>query len=197
MLILPQEGRLDIQTESGRMMVRPGELAVIQAGMKFAVNLPDGTGRGYIQEIFGSYYELPELGPIGPNGMAMPRDFEIPLASFDVDQSPWTIVVKLVGQLFAYEQGHTPFDVIAWHGNYAPYKYALEKFINAATVDRNQSDPSIYCVLTGQVQDPWHLDGRLLRLHAQVERDTQHVPPTVLPPQRGDRAHGYDPRRWV
>lgn len=150
MLILPQEGRLDIQTEFGRMMVRPGELAVIQAGMKFAVNLPDGTGRGYIQEIFGSHYELPELGPIGSNGMAMPRDFEIPLASFDVDQSPWTIVVKLVGQLFAYEQGHTPFDVVAWHGNYAPYKYALEKFINAATVDRDQSDPSIYCVLTAK-----------------------------------------------
>ncbi|KAI1780306.1 homogentisate 1,2-dioxygenase [Hypoxylon cercidicola] len=150
MLILPQEGRLDIQTEFGRLMVRPGELAVIQAGMRFSVKLPDGVGRGYIQEIYGSHYELPELGPVGSNGMAMARDFEIPVASFDVDQSRWTIVVKLVGQLFAYDQDHTPFDVVAWHGSYAPYKYAMEKFINSATVDRDQSDPSIYCVLTAK-----------------------------------------------
>ncbi|RKU48831.1 hypothetical protein DL546_007173 [Coniochaeta pulveracea] len=154
MLILPQEGRLDIQTEFGRLMVRPGELAVIQAGMKFTVRLPDGVGRGYIQEIFGSHYELPELGPVGSNGMAMPRDFEIPVASFDVDQSPWTVVVKLIGQHFTYEQNHTPFDVVAWHGNYTPYKYALEKFINNATVERDQSDPSIYCVLTAKSKIP-------------------------------------------
>ncbi|EOO02373.1 putative homogentisate -dioxygenase protein [Phaeoacremonium minimum UCRPA7] len=154
MLILPQEGRLDIQTEFGHLMVRPGELAVIQAGMRFTVRLPDGVGRGYIQEVFGSHYELPELGPVGSNGMALARDFEIPVASFDVDQSKWTIVVKLVGQLFAYEQNHTPFDVVAWHGTYAPYKYAMEKFINSATVDRDQSDPSIYCVLTAKSKIP-------------------------------------------
>ncbi|KAL3472357.1 Homogentisate 1,2-dioxygenase [Aspergillus californicus] len=150
LLILPQEGRLDVKTEYGNMMVRPGELVVIQAGMRFTVTLPDGPVRGYIQEIFGSRYELPELGPIGSNGMAMPRDFEIPVASFDLDQSKWDIVVKLMGQLFVYEQQHTPFDVVAWHGTYAPYKYALEKFINSATVDRDQSDPSIYCVLTAK-----------------------------------------------
>lgn len=154
MLILPQEGRLDIQTEFGHMMVRPGELAVIQAGMRFTVRLPDGVGRGYIQEVFGSHYELPELGPVGSNGMALSRDFEIPVASFDVDQTQWTIVVKLVGQLFSYEQNHTPFDVVAWHGTYAPYKYAMEKFINSATVDRDQSDPSIYCVLTAKSKIP-------------------------------------------
>lgn len=154
MLILPQDGRLDIQTEFGRLMVAPGELVVIQAGMKFTVALPDGTGRGYIQEVYGSHYELPELGPIGSNGMAQPRDFEIPVASFDVDQSIWTVVVKLVGQLFAYEQNHTPYDVVAWHGTYAPYKYKLERFINSATVDRDQSDPSIYCVLTAKSKIP-------------------------------------------
>lgn len=146
-LIMPQEGRLDIKTEFGSMMVRPGELAVIQAGIRFRVTLPDGVARGYVQEIFGSHYELPELGPLGSNGMAMPRDFEHPLASFDVDQTTWTIICKLGGQLFEYEQDHTPFDVVAWHGNYVPYKYAMEKFINSATVDREQSDPSIYCVL--------------------------------------------------
>lgn len=150
LLIVPQEGRLDIQTEFGRMMVRSGELVVIQAGMRFTVTLPDGTARGYIQEIFGSHYELPELGPVGSNGMALPRDFETPTASFDIDQSKWEIVVKLMGNMFVYEQDHTPFDVIAWHGTYAPYKYAMENFINTATVDRDQSDPSIYCVLTAK-----------------------------------------------
>ncbi|KAJ5126580.1 hypothetical protein N7448_007359 [Penicillium atrosanguineum] len=150
LLIIPQEGRLDIQTEFGRIMVRSGELLVIQAGMRFTVGLPDGTARGYIQEIFGSHYELPELGPVGSNGMAMPRDFETPVADFDIDQSKWQVVVKLMGNLFVYEQDHTPFDVVAWHGNYAPYKYAMEKFINTATVDRDQSDPSIYCVLTAK-----------------------------------------------
>ncbi|KAL2828678.1 homogentisate 1,2-dioxygenase [Aspergillus cavernicola] len=150
LLIIPQEGRLDIQTEFGRMMVRSGELVVIQAGMRFQVTLPDGIARGYIQEIFGSHYELPELGPLGSNGMAMPRDFETPVANFDIDQSNWEVVVKLMGNLFVYEQNHTPFDVVAWHGNYAPYKYAMVKFINSATVDRDQSDPSIYCVLTAK-----------------------------------------------
>jgi homogentisate 1,2-dioxygenase len=154
MLILPQEGRLDIQTEYGHLMVRPGELVVIQAGMRFSVKLPDGPSRGYIQEVYGSHYELPELGPIGSNGMALPRDFEIPVASFDVDQSSWEIVVKLSGQMFNYQQDHTPYDVVAWHGNYAPYKYAMEKFINSATVDRDQSDPSIYCVLTAKSKIP-------------------------------------------
>lgn len=146
-LIMPQRGRLDIQTEFGHMMVRPGELAVIPAGIKFKVRLPDGPVRGYVQEIFGSHYELPELGPVGSNGMAMPRDFEYPLASFDVEQATWKIRCKLAGQLYEYEQEHTPFDVVAWHGNYVPYKYAMEKFVNSATVEKDQSDPSIYCVL--------------------------------------------------
>jgi homogentisate 1,2-dioxygenase len=94
LLILPQQGRLDLQTEFGKLMVRPGELAVIQRGIKFKVEFPDGPSRGYIQEIFGSHYELPELGPLGANGLANPRDFESPMASFDIDQSPWEIIYK-------------------------------------------------------------------------------------------------------
>lgn len=89
-LIIPQKGRLDIQTELGRMMVRPGEICVIQAGIRFKVSLPDGPVHGYINEIFGSHWELPDLGPIGANGLAHPRDFETPFASFDIDSTPWT-----------------------------------------------------------------------------------------------------------
>ena len=149
-LILPQTGRLQIQTELGWMMVRPGELVVIQAGIRFRVLLPDGPSRGYIQEIFGAHYELPELGPLGSNGMALPRDFESPLASFEIDASPWEIVSKTAGTLQTCRQDHTPFDVVAWHGNLVPYKYALEKFVNVANVERDQADPTVYCVLTAK-----------------------------------------------
>ncbi|KZT35455.1 Homogentisate 1,2-dioxygenase [Sistotremastrum suecicum HHB10207 ss-3] len=150
MMILPNEGRLDIQTEFGNLMVRPGELVVIQRGMRFKVQLPDGPSRGYIQEIFGTHYELPELGPLGANGLANPRDFEHPLAKFDLDQSPWKIVYKVCGKMFECSQEHTPFDVVAWHGNYVPYKYALEKFINVGSISKDHIDPSIFCVLTAK-----------------------------------------------
>ncbi|KAF9007503.1 homogentisate 1,2-dioxygenase [Cyathus striatus] len=150
MLILPQQGRLDIQTEFGRIMARSGELVVIQRGMKFKVALPDGPSRGYIQEIYGSHYTLPELGPLGGNGLANPRDFETPVASFDIDQSPWEIVYKVCGQLHSCGQEHTPFDVVAWHGNYVPYKYALEKFVNVGSISKDHIDPSIFCVLTAK-----------------------------------------------
>ncbi|KAJ2926805.1 hypothetical protein H1R20_g10263, partial [Candolleomyces eurysporus] len=154
MLILPQQGRLDIQTEFGRMMVRSGELCVIQRGMKFKVVLPDGPSRGYIQEIYGQHYVLPELGPLGGHGLANARDFETPLASFDIDQSPWEIVYKVGGELHACAQDHTPFDVVAWHGNYVPYKYALEKFIGVGSITKDHIDPSIFCVLTAKSKQP-------------------------------------------
>jgi len=149
-LILPQQGRLDVQTEFGKLMVRPGELLVIQRGMRFRVAFPDGPSRGYIQEIYGSHYELPELGPLGANGLANPRDFEHPIASFDIDQSPWEIVYKVAGELHVCKQEHTPFDVVAWHGNYVPYKYAMEKFINVGSISKDHIDPSIFCVLTAK-----------------------------------------------
>ncbi|KAK7424160.1 hypothetical protein QQZ08_008766 [Neonectria magnoliae] len=154
LLILPQEGRLNIQTELGWMMVRPGELVVIQAGIRFRVLLPDGPVRGYIQEIFGAHYDLPELGPVGSNGMALPRDFESPVASFEVDDSAWDIVYKLAGSLQVCQQNHTPFDVVAWHGNLVPYKYAIEKFVNMTNVEKDQADPTIYCVLTAKSKTP-------------------------------------------
>ncbi|KAF7555251.1 hypothetical protein G7Z17_g2321 [Cylindrodendrum hubeiense] len=154
LLILPQEGRLNIQTELGWMMVRPGELVVIQAGIRFRVLLPDGPVRGYIQEIFGAHYDLPELGPVGSNGMALPRDFESPVASFDVDDSAWDIIYKLAGTLHVCRQNHSPFDVVAWHGNLVPYKYAIEKFVNMTNVEKDQADPTIYCVLTAKSKTP-------------------------------------------
>ncbi|TVY21377.1 Homogentisate 1 [Lachnellula arida] len=153
-LIIPQIGRLDIQTELGRMVVGVGEVCVIQAGMRFSVSLLDGPVHGYIHEVFGSHFELPELGPIGSNGMAHQRDFEIPSASFDIDSSKWRIVHKLTGKLSSYIQNHTPFDVVAWHGNYAPYKYDLSKFVSIACGMKEQLDPTVYTVLTARSKIP-------------------------------------------
>ncbi|GAD98612.1 homogentisate 1,2-dioxygenase, putative [Paecilomyces variotii No. 5] len=152
-LFVPQQGRLDIQTELGRMMVLPGELFVIPAGLRFKVSLPDGPSRGYIQEIFGSHFELPDLGPIGSNGLALPQDFEIPVASYDLDTSSWEIITKLAGKLYHYEQAHTPFDVVGWHGNYVPYKYEIEKLL-ALSSSKDQLDPSAYTILTAKSKIP-------------------------------------------
>ncbi|XXH04738.1 hypothetical protein Hte_011160 [Hypoxylon texense] len=153
-LVIPQKGRLDIQTESGRIMVRPGELFVIQAGLRFSVYLPDGESQGYVQEIFGGHYELPDLGPLGSNCLAHPRDFEFPIASFDLDTSQWEIIIKLGGEFYHYEQSHTPFDVVSWHGNYVPYKYEISKLVALVCSTKEQLDPSAYCILTAKSKIP-------------------------------------------
>ncbi|EMD35056.1 hypothetical protein CERSUDRAFT_116559 [Gelatoporia subvermispora B] len=153
-LFIPQEGRLDIQTELGKLMVKPGEIAVVQRGLKFKINLPDGAARGYLEEIYGVHWELPELGVVGANGLASPRDFQSPVAFFEVDQSAWEVVYKNLGKLFTCKQSHTPFDVVAWHGNYIPYKYDLRKFIHVNSVTRDHMDPSLYTVLTAKSKTP-------------------------------------------
>ncbi|KAK5128729.1 hypothetical protein LTR85_000062 [Meristemomyces frigidus] len=153
-LVLPVQGRLDIQTELGRLMVRPGELCVIQAGIRFRVALPDGPVHGYLHEIFGTHFELPDLGVIGSNGLAHPRDFETPVAGFDMDVSEWQVAYKLAGKLYTYNQRHTPFDVVAWHGNYAPYKYAMEKFTSLVCGMKEQLDPTAYTVLYAKSKQP-------------------------------------------
>jgi homogentisate 1,2-dioxygenase len=117
-LIVPQQGALDIQTEFGKLFVQPGEIAVIQKGIRFRVELPDGPSRGYILEIWGSNFELPELGPLGANGLANARDFLTPVAFYEVEKAPWEVIFKVLGKQFRSTQGHSPFDVVAWHGNY-------------------------------------------------------------------------------
>lgn len=127
--------------------------------------------RGYVLEVYGTHFELPDLGPIGANGLANPRDFLTPVASFEEeDNVEWQIITKFNGRLFSAKQSHTPFDVVAWHGNYAPYKYNLANFctINTVSFDHivrykkkmsvhvtNASkDPSIFTVLTAKSDTP-------------------------------------------
>ncbi|KAJ9069217.1 hypothetical protein DSO57_1020801 [Entomophthora muscae] len=153
-LIVPQQGTLDIQTELGNLMVSPNEICVIQRGIRFRVSLPDGPSRGYALEVFGSHFELPDLGPIGANGLANPRDFLSPVAAYEDLDETWSVVNKYQGQLFKAEQDHSPFDVVAWHGNYVPYKYDLAKFNTMNTVSFDHADPSIFTVLTCKSNSP-------------------------------------------
>ncbi len=148
MLIVPEEGRLEILTEMGALQVSPGEIAVIPRGLKISVQLGDEKARGYVCENYGSIFRLPELGAIGSNGLANSRDFETPEAWFEDREGNFELVCKFGGNLFACEIGNSPLDVVAWHGNYAPYKYDLRKFNTIGSISFDHPDPSIFTVLT-------------------------------------------------
>lgn len=105
-------------------------------------------------EIWGSNFQLPELGPLGANGLANARDFLHPIAKYEIEREPWEIIYKLGGKFFKSTQNHSPFDVVAWHGNYVPYKYDLTKFVNVGSISVDHIDPSIFCVLTAPSRDP-------------------------------------------
>jgi homogentisate 1,2-dioxygenase len=147
MMLVPQQGALHVLTELGWLDIAPGEIGVVPRGMKFRVEL-DGPSRGYLCENYGAVFRLPELGPIGSQGLAQARDFLSPVAAFDQKSGRTEVVAKFQGHLWATELPHSPFDVVAWRGNYAPYKYDLSKFMAINTVTVDHPDPSIFTVLT-------------------------------------------------
>ena len=148
MLIAPQAGSLSLFTELGRIEIGPGEIAVIPRGMKFRVEPLGGPSRGYVCENYGAKFTLPERGPIGANCLANSRDFKTPVAAFEEKEGPCRIFVKWCGQFHVAEIGHSPLDVVAWHGNYAPYKYDLRTFSPVGAILFDHPDPSIFTVLT-------------------------------------------------
>lgn len=153
LLLVPQSGGLSIVTELGRLTVRPGEIAVLPRGIRFRVDLLDATARGYVCENYGALLRLPELGPIGSNGLANARDFLTPVAAVD-DSGPTEVVQKFAGGLWSAQLDRSPFDVVAWHGNYVPYKYDLARFNTINTVSFDHIDPSIFTVLTSPTVTP-------------------------------------------
>ena len=154
LLIIPQHGALDIQTELGRLDVAPGSIAIVPRGLKFRVNLPDGEARGYVAENYGQPLRLPELGPIGANGLANSRDFETPVAWYEDKDEPTEVIQKSLGALWTTTLDHSPLDVVAWHGNYAPCRYDLSRFNTIGTVSYDHPDPSIFTVLTSPSNVP-------------------------------------------
>ena len=148
MLIVPQQGGLTLRTEMGILDVAPGDIAVLPRGVRFTVELPDGVARGYVCENYGALLRLPELGPIGANGLANARDFLAPVAAFEDREGPFTLLAKFGGKLWSAGITHSPLDVVAWHGNYTPYKYNLAHFNAMNSVSFDHADPSIFTVLT-------------------------------------------------
>jgi homogentisate 1,2-dioxygenase len=155
LLIVPQEGTLLIHTELGTLEVAPHEIALIPRGIKFQVAFSGKEVRGYVCENYGTPFELPQLGPIGANGLAHPRHFLAPTATYHDQDDPFQLLTKFQGTLWASEIAHNPLDVVAWHGNYVPYKYDLKKFQTINTVSFDHPDPSIFTVLTS----PSHTTG--------------------------------------
>jgi len=154
MLIVPQLGRLRVITEMGVLDVAGGEICVIQRGIKFRLELPDGQGRGYICENYGGLFRLPDLGPIGANSLANPRDFLTPVASYEDREGRYEVINKFQGSLWSAEYDHSPLDVVGWHGNYAPYKYDLNRFNTIGSISFDHPDPSIFTVLTSPSEIP-------------------------------------------
>ena len=154
LLIVPQQGRLRIRTELGVVEVEPLEIAVVPRGVRFLVELPDGEARGYVAENFGALLHLPDLGPIGANGLAHARDFLTPVAAYEDLDGDFALIAKFQGALWSASIDHSPLDVVGWHGNYAPYKYDLRRFNTIGSIAVDHPDPSIFTVLTSASDTP-------------------------------------------
>src|SRR5690348_12843548 len=154
LLSVPQQVTIQLQTELGCLELAPGSIGVVPRGVKFRVQLTDGEARGYVAENYGLPFRLPELGPIGSNGLANPRDFETPVAWFEDRDEPTEVVQKSLGHLWTTTLDHSPLDVVAWHGNYAPCRYDLSRFNVINSVSFDHPDPSIFTVLTSPSNVP-------------------------------------------
>jgi homogentisate 1,2-dioxygenase len=154
LLIVPQLGRLRVATELGILEVAPQEVLLIPRGLRFRVELPDGQARGYVCESFGAPMRLPDLGPIGSNGLANPRDFQTPVAWYEDRDGDFELIAKLCGELWTARLDHSPLDVVAWHGNHAPCKYDLRRFNTMGSVSYDHPDPSIFLVLQSLSDTP-------------------------------------------
>ncbi|WP_030876685.1 MULTISPECIES: homogentisate 1,2-dioxygenase [unclassified Streptomyces] len=154
LLIVPQRGALLLRTEFGLLRAAPGEVALVPRGVRFRVELLDQDARGYICENHGQPFVLPDLGPIGANGLANARDFRAPVAAYEDVERPVEVVNKFCGRLWRAVYGHSPLDVVAWHGNHVPYVYDLRRFNVLGSISYDHPDPSIFTVLTAPSDTP-------------------------------------------
>ena len=178
LLIVPQAGRLRLATEMGLLDLEPLEIAVIPRGVRFRVELPDGEARGYMLENFGAPLRLPELGPIGSNGLANARDFQTPVAWYEDTEGDFELLAKFTGGFWRAAIGHSPLDVVAWHGTLAPYKYDLRHFNAIGSISFDHPDPSIFTVLTSPSETPGtaNVDFAIFPPRVLVMQDTFRPP---------------------
>lgn len=178
LLLVPELGRLRVASEFGRIEAGPQDIVVLPRGVRFRVELLDGEARGYVCENFGAPLKLPDLGPIGANGLANPRDFATPVAWYEDREAPMELVAKFDGGLWSASIDHSPLDVVAWHGNNAPYKYDLRRFNTLGSVSYDHPDPSIFLVLHSPSDTPGvdALDFVIFPPRWQVAEDTFRPP---------------------
>ncbi|MGW6705257.1 homogentisate 1,2-dioxygenase [Streptomyces sp. NPDC054956] len=154
LLIVPERGALLLRTEFGLLSAGPGDVALIPRGVRFRVELQDETARGYVCENYGRPFELPDLGPIGANGLAAARDFQAPVAAYEDSERPTEVVNKFCGNLWTATYDHSPLDVVAWHGTHVPYVYDMRRFNVLGSISYDHPDPSIFTVLTSPSDTP-------------------------------------------
>lgn len=178
LLVVPQQGRIRFHTELGILDVEPKEIAIIPRGLVYRVELVEGPARGFVCENYGRKFDLPGRGPIGANCLANPRDFKAPVAAFEDRERPSTITIKWCGQFHVTKTEQSPLDVVAWHGNYAPYKYDLRTYCPVGAVLFDHPDPSIFTVLTAPSEHPGtaNIDFVLFRERWMVAEDTFRPP---------------------
>jgi homogentisate 1,2-dioxygenase len=152
LMFVPQQGALSVFTELGILELAPGEIGVVPRGMRFRIDITKPV-RGYVCENYGAAFRLPELGPIGSQGLAQTRDFQAPVAAYE-EAGRCELVAKFMGGLWRTELPHSPLDVVAWHGDYVPYKYDLARFMTIGTVSFDHADPSLFTVLTSPSGQP-------------------------------------------
>ena len=182
LLIVPQQGRQRFVTELGTLDAEPNEIVVIPRGVRFRVELADEASddgiRGYICENYGPAFRLPDLGPIGSNGLAHARDFLTPVAAYEDIDGPHELVAKFMGHLWTAQMDHSPIDVVAWHGNHAPYKYDLRRFNAIGSISHDHPDPSIFLVLHSASETPGtsHIDFVIFPPRILVAQNTFRPP---------------------
>lgn len=178
LLVVPQEGRLRFCTELGVIDLEPKEIAILPRGLVYRVEVLEGPARGFVCENYGQKFMLPYRGPIGANCLANPRDFKTPVAAFEDRETPSTVTVKWCGQFHQTQIGHSPLDIVAWHGNYAPCKYDLRTYCPVGAVLFDHPDPSIFTVLTAPsgVEGTANIDFVLFRERWMVAEDTFRPP---------------------
>ncbi|HEY3654323.1 MAG TPA: homogentisate 1,2-dioxygenase [Steroidobacteraceae bacterium] len=154
LLIVPQLGRLRLATELGVLELEPLEIAVLPRGLRFRVELLGREARGYVCENFGAPLRLPDLGPIGSNGLARSRDFHTPVAAYEDRSGDFELITKFMGSTWSARIDHSPLDVVAWHGTNAPYKYDLRRFNTIGSISYDHPDPSIFLVLQSPSDTP-------------------------------------------
>ena len=182
MVLLPETGAMRLRTECGTLNLTPGDFAVVPRGIKIAVDLPDGPSRGYVCENYGAPFELPELGPIGSNGLANPRDFLYPQAAYEDVEGDFELVLKAGGAFHACNLTHSPLDVVAWHGTHAPCKYDMRKFNVLGSISFDHPDPSIFTVLTSRSDHAGRGECRPGHLRAALAGRPGYLPAALVPP---------------